>query len=529
MFYSRLLLAGPLLAFFSSTFAAPHPDELPKNKARGGYDNHALNRQRADAVKEAFTYAWDGYYKYAFPHDELKPVTNSFSDSRNGWGATAVDALSTALLMQIPDIVNDIVDYIPTIKFDQTADEISLFETTIRYLGGLLSGYDLLNGPLAHLVKNTTAVDAILVQAERLGNNLAFAFDTPTGIPSNNLFYNPSRIGPGTTNGLATTGTLVMEWTRLADLTGNKTFADLVQKGESYLLDPNPKSLEPWPGLVGMNIDFNTGLFQDAFGGWVGGADSFYEYLIKMYVYDTTRFASYKDRWVLAADSSIAHLATHPTSRPDLTFLSVFNGRNLIHESQHLACFDGGNFILGGLVLKEQKYIDFGLQLVDGCEDTYTATATGIGPESFRWITSNTNTSDPNNPPVPADQQAFYDKAGFYITNSYYVLRPEVIESFYYAYRATGDQKYREWAWTAFVAINGTARTGSGFAELKNVNVVGGGGFEDFQDSFLFAEVLKYSYLIHAPDNVWQVEHNGVNEWVFNTEAHPFKVVGPHV
>lgn len=194
-----------------------------------------------------------------------------------------------------------------------------------------------------------------------------------------------------------------------------------------------------------------------------------------------------------------------------------------------MACFDGGNFILGGLVLKERKYIDFGLQLVNACEDTYTSTVTGIGPESFRWVTNSTLANDPNNPPVPTDQAAFFEKAGFYITDSYYVLRPEVIESFYYAYRATGDQKYRDWAWNAFVAINGTARTGSGFAELKDVNKEGGGGFEDFQDSFLFAEVLKYSYLIHAPDNVWQVEHNGVNEWVFNTEAHPFKVVGPHV
>lgn len=205
----------------------------------------------------------------------------------------------------------------------------------VRTAAQYFPGYDLLKGPLANLVTNTSAVDAILVQAERLGNNLAFAFNTPTGIPSNNLYYNPSRTDGGSTNGLATTGTLVMEWTRLADLTGNKTFADLVQKGESYLLNPKPASSEPFPGLVGTNIDINTGLFQDAFGGWVGGDDSFYEYLIKMYVYDTTRFASYKDRWILAADSSIAHLATHPSSRPDLTFLSIYNGKNLIHLSQH--------------------------------------------------------------------------------------------------------------------------------------------------------------------------------------------------
>ena len=52
-------------------------------EARAGHvSNHTLNRERADAVKEAFTHAWDGYYKYAFPHDELHPVTNGFSDSR---------------------------------------------------------------------------------------------------------------------------------------------------------------------------------------------------------------------------------------------------------------------------------------------------------------------------------------------------------------------------------------------------------------------------------------------------------------
>jgi hypothetical protein len=44
--------------------------------------------------------------------------------------------------MQIPDIVNTILEFIPTIDFDQTCDQISLFETTIRYIGGMLSGMD---------------------------------------------------------------------------------------------------------------------------------------------------------------------------------------------------------------------------------------------------------------------------------------------------------------------------------------------------------------------------------------------------
>jgi mannosyl-oligosaccharide alpha-1,2-mannosidase len=184
-------------------------------------------------------------------------------------------------------------------------------------------------------VKNKTAVDAVLSQAERLANNLAFAFNTPTGIPSNNLYFNPQGTDGATDNGLATIGSLVLEWTHLSDLTGNKTYAALSQKGESYLLKPKPASSEPWPGLVGTNVNITTGLFEDANGGWTGGTDSFYEYLIKMYVYDTTRFAEYRDRWILAADSSIAHLASHPSSRPDLTFLAYFRGKKLDYQSQH--------------------------------------------------------------------------------------------------------------------------------------------------------------------------------------------------
>lgn len=196
---------------------------------------------------------------------------------------------------------------------------------------------------MANLNSNDTATDLVLKQAERLANNLAFAFDTPTGIPSNNLIFNPQETDGSTTNGIATIGTLVLEWVHLSDLSGNKTYGELAEKGESYLLAPKPASSEPWPGLIGTNVDINTGLFQDASGGWVGGDDSFYEYLLKMYAYDSTRYGHYKDRWVLAADSSIEHLASNPSTRPELTFLAEFDGQKKIFESQHrkfLPAFD---------------------------------------------------------------------------------------------------------------------------------------------------------------------------------------------
>lgn len=129
-----------------------------------------------------------------------------------------------------------------------------------------------------------------------------------------------------------------------------------------------------------------------------------------------------------------------------------------------------------------------------GCRETYVQTATKIGPETFRWL----GEKSPANATVPPGNETFYERAGFYIDSADYVLRPEVIESYYYAYRATGDTKYQEWAWEAYLAINETCRAGSGYSAINDVNVPGGGGFADFQESFWFAEVLKYSYLIHA-------------------------------
>ena len=200
--------------------------------------------------------------------------------------------------MELPDIVNNIISYIPSIDFSVSKNDetVSLFETTIRYLAGMLSGYDFLTGPLSNLTTNQAAVDGLLTQSEKLANLLSYGFDTPSGVPSNDLYFNNMSTDGSTSNGLATAGSLVLEWTHLSDLTGNQTYANLAQKAEGHLLNPMPSSSEPFPGLVGTNVNISNGVFLDSMGGWVGGDDSFYEYLIKMYVYDQSRFSSYKDR-----------------------------------------------------------------------------------------------------------------------------------------------------------------------------------------------------------------------------------------
>ena len=308
---------------------------------------------------------------------------------------------------------------------------------------------------------------------------------------------------------MATIGSLVLEWTHLSDLSGKPKYGQLTQKAESYLLSPKPAWAEPFPGLVGSTVNTTTGEFLDADGGWASGDDSFYEYLLKMYVYDPARFGVYRDRWVAAADSTIQYLTSHPRPRPDLTYLAAFSNRTVTAASDELVCFDGGNFILGGLTLGEPKYVQYGLDLIGGCYNLYNSTATGLAPAGFGWNAS----------AVPADQRAFFRAHGFYIDEKSFALRPEYLESLYYAYRATGDARYQDWSWQTFLALNATTRVGSGYSAIKDVTVAGGGGFIDSQQSFFFAEVLKYAYLIHKPDAPYQVGRGRTQQFVFNTEG----------
>lgn len=149
--------------------------------------------------------------------------------------------------------------------------------------------------------------------------------------------------------------------------------------------------------------------------------------------------------------------------------------------SQHLGCFDGGNWILGGLALKEPRYVDYGLKLVEGCEAIYNETETGLGPNIFRWDPLGT---EPNATKVPANQTAFYKRAGFWIVNGQYGLGPEVVESFYYAWRATGEKKYQEYIWAAFQSLKEFCRVGSGVSTIPDVNGKKG-DYGNYQPSYL--------------------------------------------
>lgn len=65
--------------------------------------------------------------------------------------------------------------------------------------------------------------------------------------------------------------------------------------------------------------------------------------------------------------------------------------------------------------------------------------ATKLGPEAFRFDSGGEATATR-------------------LSDRYYILRPEVIESYMYMWRLTHDPKYREWGWEA-VEVSDTTST----------------------------------------------------------------------
>src|SRR4029453_3865016 len=95
-------------------------------------------------VKAEFLHAWNGYKKYAWGHDDLRPLTKTHHD----WYAqpllmTPVDALDTMILMGLKEEAASTKNYIiQNLSFDKDIS-VQNFEVTIRLLGGLLSSYQM--------------------------------------------------------------------------------------------------------------------------------------------------------------------------------------------------------------------------------------------------------------------------------------------------------------------------------------------------------------------------------------------------
>src|SRR6184192_4782021 len=215
-------------------------------------------------VRAEFLHAWNGYKKYCWGHDDLKPLTSTCHD----WYAepllmTPVDALDTMILMGFKDEANDTREYIvKNLSFNKDL-YVQNFEVTIRLLGGLLSSYQL------------TGDKRLLNLAEDLGNRLLPVFNSPTGLPYRYVNLKTGAVRGNVTNP-AEAGTLLIEFGTLARLTHRQVFYDKAKRALVAIYNRRSSI-----GLVGTWIDVETGAWTDTDSHISGAIDSYYEYLLK--------------------------------------------------------------------------------------------------------------------------------------------------------------------------------------------------------------------------------------------------------
>jgi mannosidase alpha-like ER degradation enhancer 2 len=433
----------------------------------------------ASDVRAEFLHAWNGYKKYAWGHDDLKPLSKGFHD----WYSepllmTPVDALDTMILMGLKDEATETKNYIiANLSFDKDIS-VQNFEITIRLLGGLLSSYQL------------TGDKRLLALAEDLGNRLLPVFESPTGLPYRYVNLRTAKVRDAKTNP-AEAGTLLIEFGTLSKLTGRTVF---YEKAKRALVEIYKRRSSV--GLVGTWIDVETGKWIDTDSHISGAIDSYYEYLLKCWLLFDDQDC--KQMWLASIAAINKYLADTSAGKagdeqlrpekPRDSYAPLWYGHADMNTGKRTAttygaldAFFPAMLALSG-DLKRAKRLQASSFLMWNQH--------GIEPEEF-------------------DYQAMR------VTSPGYPLRPEIVESAYYLYRRTGNIQYRRQGQRMFSDFVKHCRTDDAYAALKNVITK---EQADSMQSFLFAETFKYFYLLFAPSRTLDFD-----KVIFNTEAHPIR------
>ena len=468
---------------------APPPDPL------AGVPSAEVSARRADAVKDAFRHSWRGYAQYAFGMDELQPRTmngknwNEMDGARNGLGLTVLDAVTTMHVMGLSEELSEATHFIHNdLRFDKEV-EASVFESSIRILGSLLSLYELTGEQDKKLL--ALAVD--------IGDRLLTAFNTSTGLPHSTVSLNTRRhYSQPWSNGnavLSEFGTVQIELRTLSFHTGNPIYD---MKGTHMMSIIESRAPRDMLCPVFMSIHSAEWSSDHVSLGALG--DSFYEYVLKQYLLTGKSEKRYEDMFLRLVRGIVEKLVmfSYPSR---WAYVAEYRRRELYHKMDHLACFAGGMIALGAHEVKDfankQGLIELAGQLTETCVKMYTRQKSGVSPEYVEF----------------PGQQDFVNGNGFYI------LRPETMESLFYMWRMTKEQKWRDYGWSIFRAIDRFCRVPTGgFSGLTDVNVALPVK-DNLMQSFWMAETLKYMYLLFAEDDALDL-----SQWVLNTEAHPLRI-----
>ncbi|KAG0035628.1 hypothetical protein BGZ82_005186 [Podila clonocystis] len=470
--------------------------DFPEESAQ----NRELRERRRKLVRDGMAHAWAGYKKHAWGHDEVYPVSGGHKDNFNGWGATMIDSLDTLIIMGFNDEFDEALEWVKT-KFDMTKNptaQLQFFETVIRYLGGLLSAYDL------------TGEKVLLDKAEELGGYCLNAFGN-SDFPNGRFAVQKSANTGASSYVLAEVGSIQLEFTRLSTLTGNPIYKDKALA----IFDILGTADAQLPGLLPFYVQPNKEARYNYYQASIAGmADSYYEYLLKVWILldGEGQATTYRAMFEEAADSVSKYMVTRPENgNEDLAILGLVqsSSKSIDTEMEHLGCFMGGSLAMGSKYFDRPSDMKLAMALTESCVLSYHMSETGLGPENIKFDA----VAGSNGKKFVTNPATFYNRDS---SRGIYILRPETVESLWILYRLTGDKKYQDQAWQIFSALDKNSRTDIAYASLKDVNKPA--SHDNRMESFFLAETLKYLYLIFSPPDVISLD-----DFVLNTEAHPLR------
>lgn len=166
---------------------------------------------------------------------------------------TLVDSLDTLIVLREFERFNEALVLLEELSFNRDV-EVSVFESNIRVLGGLLSAHQLaiaVNPSLNYSYDGST----LLNHAENLAKRLLPAFETATGVPIHRVNLRTGKIqDEQTTTCPAAGGSFLLEMGLLSRLVGNPIYEEAALKAALGLWQRR-SSLD----LVGAMIDTNSG------------------------------------------------------------------------------------------------------------------------------------------------------------------------------------------------------------------------------------------------------------------------------
>ncbi|RHY16842.1 hypothetical protein DYB25_006012 [Aphanomyces astaci] len=440
-------------------------------------------------VVAAMEWAWKGYRTYAFGHDWLNVVTMADQGEGHDMALSLVDSLDTLFLLGLLDEFNEAADWAEAnmpARHTQPG-RVSLFETTIRNLGGYLSAYHLSGRP------------KLLALAKDLGTRLCRGLDK-SALPQSLV----SLVDGSTSDAsyLAEFTTIQLEFKYLSTLTGDSTYTNAVEtimNKVARIVDATYPN-----GILPVIADSYSGRLQHGQIKLGAGGDSYYEYLLKQWLLSGKTDSKYKAMYETAVTGIMDKLVGR-TKKSGWVFLGELevNG-DLTPKMDHLVCFMPGMLALGYMHGMPSSHLDLAKALGRTCFEMYNQMASNLAPEIAYF-----NTVDDSN-----DIQV-------HASDAFNILRPETVESLMVLYRVTRDETYREWGKVIFRAFEQHCRLPQGgYSSVNHVDSPAPSKFfRREMESFFMAETLKYFYLLFSDESVVPLD-----QFVFNTEAHPFPI-----